>query len=65
MRTHDRLPPGHGLWTTFRVPVVVAGLSLTGLVGALLADGLWDILGAVLLANPLAVTLWALAVRRR
>lgn len=65
MRTHDRLPPGHGTWTTFRVPLAVAGLSLTGLVGALLADGAWDYVGAALLASTLAVLTWALAARRR
>lgn len=52
------------LWAIFAIPLVVAVLSLIGLVGALLDDGAWDGLGALLLAVPVAVTVWALATRR-
>lgn len=53
------------LWGIFGAPVILFGLSLTGLVGALFEDGLWDILGAALLATPLVALLWALIRRRR
>ena len=41
----------HSLWLTFRWPLLLAVLSLTGLVGALLEDGVWDWLGAGLIAS--------------
>lgn len=53
------------LWAIFALPLVVAVFSLIGLVGALLDDGAWDWGGALLLAAPVAVTVWALATRRR
>ncbi|MGA0546098.1 hypothetical protein ACO2Q1_12550 [Brevundimonas sp. VNH65] len=52
------------LWAIFALPLVVAAASLIGLVGALLDDGAWDGIGALLLAAPVAVTVWAL-IRRR
>lgn len=52
-------------WAIFRIPVVVAILSLIGLVGALLDDGAWDWIGSGLLAVAVVVTVWALIVRRR
>ena len=54
-----------GYRAIFGAPLVIAALSLTGLVGALLDDGLWDGLGAALLAVSLAAIVWALAARRR
>lgn len=59
--------PGHHftLWQVFRAPVVIAALSLFGLVAALLGDGLWDIVGALTLASSVAATICALATRRR
>ena len=44
----------------FGVPVMLALFSLIGLVGALLEDGAWDIIGSVLLATTVAATVWAL-----
>ncbi len=59
-------PHRQTLWTTFRLPLLLGVLSLTGLVGALLEDGLWDGLGAALIATSLATVVWArLATRRR
>jgi len=49
----------------FGVPLIIGALSLIGLVGALLDDGLWDGLGAGLLAVSLGAVAWALAARRR
>ena len=43
----------------FAAPVVLAALSLTGLVGALLGDGAWDRMGAGLLAAPVVAVVWA------
>lgn len=54
-----------GLWAIFRAPLAVAILSLVGLVGALLEDGLWDWLGSLFLAVAVVVTVWALIARRR
>jgi len=48
----------------FAVPLVVAVLSLIGLVGALLGDGVWDGIGWIGLGAGVAVTLWALIARR-
>ena len=53
------------LWAIFAIPAVVAVLSLIGLVGALLDDGAWDGIGALLLAMPVAGMVWALSRRRR
>ena len=43
------------LW---RWPVLLALLSLSGLVAGLLADGLWDSMSWILLALPVAVSGW-------
>lgn len=43
---------------TFGVPLLIGLLSACGLGAALLADGVWDALSAVLLAVPLAVIAW-------
>ena len=43
----------------FAAPLALAALSLIGLIGALLADGAWDWIGAALLAAPVAAILWA------
>lgn len=53
------------LWQVFRAPIIIAALSLFGLVAALLGDGLWDAFGAAALASTVAVTTWALITRRR
>ena len=53
------------LWQVFRIPLVVAALSLFGLVAALLDDGIWDWIGAAALGVSVAVTAWALVARRR
>ncbi len=47
------------LHAIFGAPLALAGLSLIGLIGALLADGLWDGLGAALLATGLITVGWA------
>ncbi len=47
------------LWRIFRVPIFLAMLSLTGLIGALLGDGPWDGLGAGLMAATLLVAIAA------
>ena len=47
----------------FAAPLALAALSLTGLIGALLADGAWDVIGAALLAAPVAAILWARLTR--
>ncbi|WP_404413685.1 hypothetical protein [Brevundimonas vesicularis] len=52
------------LWAIFRAPVVLFTLSLIGLVGALLQDGVWDWAFAALLASPILATGWAV-VRSR
>lgn len=48
-----------GLGSVFGAPVVVAILSLIGLVGALLADGAWDRAGPALLATSIGAAAWA------
>ena len=36
----------------FRWPLILAFLTLTGLVGALVADGIWDVIGWIFLGIP-------------
>lgn len=52
------------LTSTFGWPVVLGALSLTGLIGALLWDGVWDALGPILLAAAIAAVVWARFGRR-
>jgi cobalamin synthase len=52
------------LWAILGFPAALAVLSLTGLVGALLEDGVWDLAGAALLATCLVTILWARWIRR-
>ena len=59
MRRRDSGPGG-----IFGVPLALAVFSLVGLVGALLADGVWDPLGAGLLATGLAAVVCVRLVRR-
>lgn len=61
-RRHN--PRDLSLWAIFRAPIVLFTLSLIGLVGALLQDGVWDWAFAALLASPILATGWAV-VRSR
>ena len=49
----------------FGIPLVLGLFSLIGLVGALLADGAWDWIGAGLLAAAAVVVAWARLRRLR
>jgi len=40
------------------MPVLLAILTLVGLVAALLGDGVWDLVSSVTLGAPVAVGLW-------
>lgn len=51
----------HSLWMTFRWPLLIAVLSLTGLVGALLEDGVRDAVFSALLATGLVAVVWVRA----
>lgn len=42
----------------FQVPLIVAALSLAGLVLALLGDGAWDVAGVLLLAAAPVAAAW-------
>ena len=53
------------LWAIFGAPILVFALSLTGLIGALLEEGMWDGVFSALLASTAVVTVWALIRRRR
>ncbi len=53
------------LWAIFGAPILVFALSLTGLIGALLEEGMWDWVFSALLASTVVVTVWALIRRRR
>ncbi len=48
----------------FGLPTLLAVLSLIGLFGALLGDGAWDVVGAVLLGTAVAAIVWAVARAR-
>lgn len=49
----------------FAAPLALAALSLIGLVGALLAEGVWDGIGAGLLATTVVAVAWARFRRRQ
>ncbi len=51
-------------WAVFGVPLILGALALIGLVGALLENGLWDGLGAALLATSAVAVVWARFRRR-
>lgn len=53
-----------GLKAVFGVPVIVAILSLFGLIAALIGDGVWDGIGWLTLGVPVGVLVWALIARR-
>lgn len=48
----------------FATPIVIAAISIVGLVGALLGDGWLDVISWAGLLVPLAVIAWALRYRR-
>jgi hypothetical protein len=48
----------------FAMPIVIAVISIVGLVGALLGDGWLDVISWAGLLVPLAVIAWALRYRR-
>ncbi|MFA5496162.1 MAG: hypothetical protein WC247_15465 [Porticoccaceae bacterium] len=48
------------LWAIFRVPVLLAVLSIIGLVSALVGDELWDVLSWVMLGVPIVLIAWCL-----
>lgn len=54
IRTHTQI------WA---MPVLLAVLTVIGLVPALLGDGIWDLVSAVSLGTPVAVGAWH-ALRR-
>lgn len=51
------------LMLVFAVPALIAAASLIGLVGALLDDGAWDVVGWIGLGIPVAALVWARIVR--
>ncbi len=52
-----------GLWRAYRVPALLAGVSVAGLLSALLEDGIFDVLSWVLLGGVLIGSRSALAGR--
>ena len=64
MSRKDLGPRDLGPAAIFGIPLALAVLALVGLVGALLADGAWDGIGAGLLAVALLVAAAARFVRR-
>lgn len=48
----------------FAVPLVLAVLSLIGLVSALAGDGFSDVLSWIALLIPVAAVIWAMKARR-
>ena len=56
---------GRSPWAIFAVPMVIAAVSIIGLVSALTGDGIRDALSWVALAVPVAAVGWAMRARRR
>ncbi|MGB3063809.1 hypothetical protein ACR78Z_02395 [Sphingobacterium thalpophilum] len=44
-------------WRLWGIPILLAILSLFGLIAALLGDGLWDLLGWIALSVPLILVI--------
>lgn len=62
---HDPRPGSQfPLRKIFAAPLVIALLSLAGLVSALTGDGLRDLLSWLCLALPVAAVAWAMRARR-
>lgn len=57
-------PATRSLLGIFAAPIVVAAISIVGLVTALLGDGVMDAISWIALLVPLAVIAWALRYRR-
>lgn len=55
---------GQPLTTIFAAPLLLALLSIVGLVAALTGDGWRDALSWAALASPIAAIVWACARRR-
>ena len=62
--TGRRRRKGQGLRTIFALPLLIAVLSIIGLVSALTGDGGRDILSWAGLAAPVIVTFWAMKARK-
>lgn len=58
-------PARHATPRTFLWPAIIAAVSLTGLIGALLQDGAWDGLGAALLCVATGAPVLRVLVDRR
>ena len=52
LRGHER-----SNWQIFRIPLLLAALTMFGLIAALLAEGVWQVLSWVALALPIALAL--------
>jgi len=66
--THDRAstePTVAARPALWRWPIVLGAVTATGLLAALLGDGLWDALSWLTLATPLAVAAWCVWRRPR
>jgi hypothetical protein len=50
--------------TTYRWPLVLAVITVAGLLSALFGDNRWDVLSWVLLSLPMLLILWLLFLRR-
>jgi hypothetical protein len=58
-------PARHGAPRTLLWPAIIAAVSLTGLFGALLGDGAWDGLGALMLGVATLAPVAGVSVSRR
>jgi hypothetical protein len=51
--------------TVYAIPLVLSLITITGLIAALLGDGLWDAISWTLLALPIALLCYFLFLPRR
>ena len=52
-------------WQIFAAPSLIALLSTTGLLAALLGNGVFDIVSWIGLGVPLVMVIWAIKTRRQ
>ena len=56
--------PHFSPWVIFAAPAMVGVLSLAGLIAALIGDGVWDVVGGLMLGASISTLVWALIARR-
>jgi hypothetical protein len=63
-RPISRRPRSNGAWRIFRWPLLIAAITLVGLISALVGDGIYDAASWLMLGGLMLVIVVILAIRR-